>query len=140
MAFDHGSEVPKELLNVILKTKSVCDGNEKLKQDSASAEAFFVLLQARQYWFEKLLCAARADIRHVPQPTSLFLWISHKSGKTTQAEDGIALFAFPNPYRADGKGASAFRTIDPDLIRTFEGIFEKLWSAKPNERVADSRR
>jgi hypothetical protein len=69
----YGSEVPTELPNIIRKAKSVCDGNEKLKRDSASAAAFLVLLQARQYWFEDLLCAARVDIRHVRLPTSLFL-------------------------------------------------------------------
>lgn len=126
-----GSKEPDGLRNILLKTKSVCDEHGRLQEDNASANAFLMLLQTRQYRFEKLLGAANVDIRHAPQPTSLFFWISQETNEPAQAEEGgIALFAFPNPHRTDGRGALAFRTIDPDLIRTFEGIFEKMWPLK----------
>jgi hypothetical protein len=133
------SEVPEGLRDVLLHTKSVCDGSEPLEANRTSAEAFLALLQARQYWFEKLLAAARADIKHVREPTSLFVWISHKTrGANQTEEDGIAIFAFPIP-RADGRGALAFRTLDPELIKSFESIFGKLWPPKVNEKSGRAR-
>jgi hypothetical protein len=135
----HSSEVPERLRDVLIHAKSICDGKEPLEANIASAEAFLWLLQARQYWFERTLYAARADIRHVQQPTSLFFWISRRTCEPIEAEeDGIALFSFPSP-RTDGRGALAFRTIDPDLIKTFEGIFEKLWPPKVNEKSGHPR-
>lgn len=125
------SGVPEELTKVVQTAKSVCQGTQRLKRDTDSAAAFYVLLQARQYWFEKRLGADRVDIRHIPQHAPLFLWISHKTNEATHREDGIALFAFPD--RSDLKGSLAFRTIDSDLIRIFEDIFEELWPLRTDD-------
>ena len=123
----YSSDVPASVRGALMDAKSICDGTKRLEKNKTSAEAFLALLQARQYCFERDLSSARADIRHVRERTPLFFWISHRTGEDIKAEeDGIALFSFPSP-RSDGRGALAFRTIDPDLIQTFEGIFEKLW-------------
>ena len=131
----YSSEAPTGLRETLLHTKAVCDGSKTLEADGASAEAFLALLRSRQYWFEKLLAAAGADIRHVQESTALFFWISQKTCEPVRPqEDGIALFAFPNP--SGGEGALAFRTIDPDLIKTFEGIFDKFWHQTSTKSVA----
>jgi len=131
-------EMTPDLGTVIQKAKAVCDGSLKLKRDASSSMAFKILLQARQYWFEKRLKADRVDIRHVDQKTPLFLWISHKTSEANQEDEGVALFAFPSPHRTGRKSALAFRTIDSDLIRIFENIFDEMWPPKPNSKQSNT--
>lgn len=131
-------EMTPDLGAVIQKAKAVCDGSLKLKRDASSSMAFKILLQARQYWFEKRLKADRVDIRHVDQKTPLFLWISHKTSEANQEDEGVALFAFPSPHRTGRKSAIAFRTIDSELIRIFENIFDEMWPPKPNSKESNT--
>lgn len=118
----------ENLEELLLQAKSIRCESGQLKEDgNASANVSCrVLVQARQYLFEKRLADAGASIEHDPDhPTSLFLWISSKTKEPV--EDAIALFAVPNPQLSERETAIAFRTIDPGLIRTFEGIFKKRW-------------